>query len=161
METKRNEISQAFDVREVPLDSAVKSLLFDALFGSLQRPGCGVVRPGEAVRALIVVPTIGVGRAVVDRVREVILSSPIIAKLIQSDARDSIVVRRPDGRDISVLMVRSQENYVLRGTWLAGALFCETRHFDACNGASALVDSVGAAAARLLPGTSIHYASME
>lgn len=111
------------------------------------------VRYGELVRALIVAPLMKLSRAPLHHLIGATESSPLLSRMLIKKGTESCVIRRLDGREVTVeLVAASSGGANLRSTWLAGVILDEADFHDDEDGAVNLPDNLRAAMPRLLAG---------
>jgi hypothetical protein len=111
------------------------------------------IMKGEFVRALIVAPKLKMSRAPLNWIKSRMEHSPILKKHIVKVKEESIVIRRPDGAEVTIEIVAADSGGGnLRSTWLAGILFDEAAFHDGEDGVVNLAENYRAAAPRLLHG---------
>ena len=132
--------------RRPPLDDEIPGT--DGLVG---------VRPGELVRAAIVGPELRHTEACFNHIKGTVERSPILRRLLVGDPlKESLTIRRPDGREVRIERVAADSGGArLRSTWLAGALFDEADFHDDEGGAVNLPEQIKATRTRLLPGAQL------
>jgi hypothetical protein len=107
----------------------------------------------EFVRALIVAPKLKMSRAPLLWIKGRMKNSPVLKKYIVKEREESIVIRRPDGAEVTIEIVAADSGGGnLRSTWLAGILFDEAAFHDGDDGVVNLSENYRAAAPRLLHG---------
>jgi hypothetical protein len=105
------------------------------------------------VRSVIVAPKLKLARSPLGHLVGTMRESPVLSKMLVSVNKESCVVRRPDGREVTVELVAADSGGAgLRSTWLAAALFDEADFHDDADAAVNLPEQVRAARTRLLPG---------
>lgn len=118
------------------------------------------VRPGEAVRCLVVAPTLELTRAPMRHIKGSIDASPVLSRALISDLTQRITLRRPDGITVEISPVAaSAAGTNLRSTWLAGVLFDEADFHDSEGAAVNLLDNYRAVVPRILRGGQIWIVS--
>jgi hypothetical protein len=121
--------------------AAFVALLFCALFCKFRRPpkphevpgpdGLVGVRPGEFVRGVIVTPRKQQSRAAFRHLVGAMRNSPTLKQFLVSDNTESIVIRRPDGNEVTIeILAASPLGTNLRGSWFVGAIFDEADFFN-------------------------------
>jgi len=132
---------------------AGKSLLATlGLLRSILAADLSCVRPGEHVRAVIVVPRLRTGSAPFKHLVGTMRASRRLSSLLVTEGAESCVIRRPDGHHVAVQIAASSAGGInLRSTWLAGALFDEADFHHGEDGAVNLPDNLRATIPRILP----------
>lgn len=134
---------------------AGKSLIaaLGGMLTSILRSDFSNVRSGELVRALIVAPRLAVSGAPFHHLCGTMKASATLAPMLLKPGAESCVIRRPDGREVTVQLVAASSGGLnLRSTWLAGVIFDEADFHQDESGAVNLPDNLRAAMPRLLPG---------
>lgn len=118
------------------------------------------VREGELVRTPIVGPTLDHCRAAFAAISSLMKGSPVLASMIVKLLTNSLLIRRPDGREVLIEKVATAAGGSnLRSTWLAGILFDEADFHGAETAAENLTAQIQAVRTRMLPGAQIWVAS--
>lgn len=144
---------------------AIAALLWSALTCAFRREpdaskgerpgpdGLVGVRPGELVRALIVAPFKHLSRAPFYHLKNTMMASPKLARLVVRHGAEYIEIQRPSDKAVVrvELVAAAPGGANLRSTWLAGILFDEADFHDDADAAVNLSEQIDAVRPRILP----------
>lgn len=112
--------------------------------------------PGELAFALCVAPDVDTARQTLTAARSVVERRPALASCIESDTTDTLMLRRPDGRCVSIeVFAASAGGKSIRGRSIVGAVFDESAFFRDASASVNDVQLYQAAIPRLLEGGAI------
>lgn len=126
-----------------------------AIAGCL-RADCSRLKRYEVPRFAIIAPRTDVAGATFAILLGIIRNSPVLARMVEGEpTTDTIVLRRPDGIRVEIVVVAASSGGVtVRNRWMTGAVLEEVAQFGAeATGAAVNAEEIlRAAQTRLLPG---------
>jgi hypothetical protein len=116
-------------------------------------------KPWERGRHAIVAPTVDNAMATFHILRGIVEASPVLRPMIVGEpTQDSLVLRRPDGKQVEIVVVAAHRGAVtLRSRWLTGATLEEVAFFgiESTGAAVNAEEMFRTATSRPLPGTQV------
>jgi hypothetical protein len=124
---------------------------------------CSQLLPHERPRHAIVAPSVDNATATFRILRGIIEGSRVLAAMVVGEpTTDTIVLRRPDGREVEIVVVAAHRGgMTLRSRWLAGATLDEVALFgiETAGAAVNAEEILRAAETRVLPRTQVRIVS--
>ncbi|MDB4987837.1 MAG: hypothetical protein JWN04_3015, partial [Myxococcaceae bacterium] len=114
------------------------------------------LKPHELPRYAVIAPTVDAARATFVQLTGIVQSSPTLRTFLDGEpTTDTLVIRRPDGRRVEIVVVAALRGGLsVRNRWLVGACLEECASFGSESSGAAVnaEDILAAAETRLLPG---------